>query len=184
MDNTKINKKVLEKMKKFDLYQGMDKLNDVIMMQDEVDDRFVENDLIELLSCTMIYHQIVECMIHSLLIHYEYIKALEKNSYMKSKYRNIKGFGRLKNEIEKLNFGDFFENKKEFLKECGELNKLRNKLAHEIIGNNHGKLIAEINKVKTVYHNIQSIYQTTAVKIFNYIHKQIDDFSILELDDI
>lgn len=178
---TEINKKLFEEMQSFDLYQGLN--NKIIMMEDRIDNRFYINDLFDLVSCTLLYHQLIECMMYSLLIHFKYLDELINNKLSDEKNISIDGFANILKKIKKIKYVEFFEEKEELVKVCNKINKLRNKMAHGIINYEEKEMIRKMNEVKNIYHYIQNMYQTVSIRIFNYVHNEINDFSILALQE-
>lgn len=64
----------------YSVYYGLDDtLHSLIMIQDEIDDRFKKNEYIDLIACTLLYHQMVEKFIQSLIKQFEFnIKLFKK----------------------------------------------------------------------------------------------------------
>lgn len=171
-----MNINVFKRMQNFDLYQRLD--NKVIKFQDRIDDIFCEDDLFNLTSCTLVYHQLIECMMNSLIIHFVYLDELLSDKISNENSTRIDGFAKTLEKVKEIDNIEFFKEKDEFIEECYKINKLRNVLAHEIIKCDENEIIRRMNEVKNIYHSIQHMYQTIAIRIFNFIHNDIDDFSV------
>lgn len=143
------------------------------MLEDSIDERFRENDLISLISSTLVYHQLIESMMYSLLIHFKYLEDIKNDSVSNKNLKKLNRFTEVLGKVKELDNNELFEEKEEFVEKCSKINKLRNKLAHEIIKSNEKNLIKKVNEVNELYHEIQHLYETVAKRIFDYIHPNI-----------
>lgn len=164
----------LIKMKQFKLYEGFPNLQTAIFLQDDLDDRFTHNDYIDLLASTLLYHQIVENMLKSLLTQCYYLDIFNLYPIEKQQEKIPKYF---RKKLNLLKVKDEFDNKEEFLTKCSELNTLRNNLAHKFIDMNRDELVSNMNIIKKIYHRIRDIYVSNTFRIYNYIQNISDDYS-------
>lgn len=64
---------------KYSIYYGIDdSLKSLIQLQDEIDERFARDDYIDLITFTLLYHQMVEKFIESLILQYDFSIYIRK----------------------------------------------------------------------------------------------------------
>lgn len=164
----------LIEMRQFPLYAGFPNLQTSIFLQDDLDDRFTHNDYIDLLASTLLYHQIVENMLQSLMTQYYYLEKFNLYPHSKKEVEIPNGFWEKLNLLKDLE--DRFDCKKEFIRKCSWLNKLRNDLAHKFIHMNREELISKMNTTKKVYHRIRDIYASNTFRIYNQVQSQSKNY--------
>lgn len=156
------------KASEYKTYYKLDEtLHSMILLQDEIDDRFVKNEYVDLIACTLLYHQMVEKFMYSLIEQGQFRKQLFYGS--PKRYKNKADTFSTKCNLLRMVVQDgyFFEESKTFIKMANKLNRIRNEIAHSAIRNDKEKIIFKLNEVKENYHKLQEIYQRASVKTFD-----------------
>ena len=160
-----------------DMYYGLgNNLNRIIRIEDMVNTRF-DNDYFDLLSAMLIYHQIVEELMKSLIAIGNFNTRLNLfPQKMPIKIKFDREFYKLVKELEE---GVEFENKEEFISLIKKFNRNRNIVAHKIIRdeNFETEYLKELENTKDEYEKIQHIYASVALNFFNYVNKNLNKIS-------
>ena len=155
-------------------YKLGEDVKSLILLQDEVDDRFKTNDYINLIACTILYHQIVDKFIESLI----YQRVFLLGSRIQSKVIIDSSYSKKLNKLEKMinEFGTYFDHDELFIEKARCFNDLRNEVAHHAIKTDNREVINKMNLVRKDYHLLQNIYQTASIDIYNSINSKRKSF--------
>ncbi len=159
-------------------YHGIrSNLTSLIKLQDEVDKRFNE-DFFDLLSATLLYHQIIEILLESLVSINEFNSQLNlfPQKVNQNHFRR-RSFYQLIQQVKKCYE---FERKNEFIVLAEEFNQKRNRIVHRTLKEDviKEKSINELKNIKNMYHCIQKIYQDTATSFFDYVDANFTNTSM------
>lgn len=159
-------------MSKFDLYKGFENISDYILMQDRIDEMSVGNDYFYLMVCTLLYHQIVDNMLHSLLIQAYYVDRLEAYPELVKKDKIPERFATKNKRLATVKFS--FASKDEFIKKAKQINDFRNAFAHKAI-KIEKNVPCSISEVRKLYHEIEEIYLNVSINVYNKIAEETTD---------
>ncbi len=185
---------------KYSIYYGLDdSLTSLVQLQDEIDDRFKKNEYIDLITCTLLYHQMAEKFIESLILQHDSSIFITKgysndslteyfyknNPKRVKKYMTINTFSFKRKCLDNLvhNNGYKFKDATDFLNKSKYLNDVRNNIAHAAIRNDQKEVIHKLNRIKGYYHRIKEIYITATFDAYHniiaWMNEQIRDESTI-----
>ena len=167
----------LLKMDGFNAYQGFQDLQKNIFLNDDLDMRFTKNDFIDLFACILLYHQIIENMMKSLLVNYNYYNEFRNYPKKVTKIKIPNGYAKKMNLIKKFRSDFQFDSVIEFTDKCFWFNKIRNQLAHCATHIEQKDIVDKMNKAKEVYHRIRDIYIDISFSIVEKIKKGTKNFT-------
>ncbi|AXE17388.1 hypothetical protein DR864_06410 [Runella rosea] len=156
-------------------YEFLDELNEV------ADNAFKLKTIEGTLASLLIYHQIVEDMIKTLInCSTFYLQLSIFPNELSSRDLNGKMFGQLINELKQSILNN---NIKEFIKQAQELNAVRIEMVHKLTLKTSTKEISkQTSKVKRIFDNIFKIYEDIYENYrvtFSYYKKYIEDLEEL-----
>lgn len=168
--------KFLIEMDRFTKYEGFSDLQINILLQDDIDERFKKNDFIDLVACILLYHQIIDNMLTSLIIQNKYIVKLNRYPKNIGEIKIPKNFAKKVEFLKKRQDILGCTHIRQFLIECRKINHLRNEVAHEFVKCKREDITYKLNKVKERYHYIQELYQFISTEAYNMLKDKIWNF--------
>lgn len=182
------------KMEETDFTDGMFFTREMLLLYDELEERFPRKDYIDMMCGTMIFHQFVEQMMNNMFTLLDRYNEMKRFPDIPKRIstKKIRMNGKRKNSLQEKTFhekfteldsiwdkveldGDTRDKITYFVKNARKLNDIRNRLAHAALEYTPEDLVLRMNEVNALYKKCYGSYVEIHHVIYNYIKDEIHE---------
>jgi len=180
------------KMEETDFTDGMFFTREMLLLYDELEERFPRKDYIDMMCGTMIFHQFIEQMMNNMFTLIDRYNVMKRFPDIPKRIstKKICTNGKRKNSMKEKTFHEKYteldsiwinveldENTRvhisNFAKSAKKINDIRNKLAHAALEYTPEELVLRMNEVNSLYKKCYGSYVEIHHVIYNYIKDEI-----------